>query len=29
MHEFISYTIYWPVGIAMGSWLFFEIGRRM
>jgi hypothetical protein len=21
--------IYWPVGIALGGWLFFEIARRM
>ena len=21
--------IYWPIGIALGSWLFFEIARRM
>jgi len=29
MRDFIAYTIYWPIGIAVGSWLFFEIGRRM
>ncbi len=21
--------IYWPVGIALGGWLFFEIAKRM
>jgi hypothetical protein len=29
MHEAMFYLIYWPVGIAVGGWLFFEIGRRM
>jgi hypothetical protein len=29
MHEAVTYLIYWPIGIAIGSWLFFEIGSRM
>ena len=29
MHEVVYPLIYWPIGIALGSWLFFEIARRM
>ena len=29
MHEAVTYLIYWPIGIAIGGWLFFEIGSRM
>jgi hypothetical protein len=29
MHEVIYPMIYWPIGIAVGGWLFFEIARRM
>jgi hypothetical protein len=29
MHEVVYPLIYWPVGIALGSWVFFEIARRM
>jgi hypothetical protein len=29
MHDAVYPLIYWPIGIAIGSWLFFEIGRRM
>jgi len=29
MHEVVYPLIYWPVGIAFGGWLFFEIARRM
>jgi len=29
MHEFVYPLIYWPIGVAVGSWLFFEIARRM
>ncbi len=29
LHEVIYPMIYWPIGIAVGSWLFFEIARRM
>ena len=29
MHEVIYPLIYWPVGNALGSWLFFEIAKRM
>ena len=25
----VSVSVYWPVGIALASWLFFEIARRM
>ena len=25
----IDPPIYWPVGIALGGWLFFEIAKRM
>ncbi len=29
MHEVVYPFIYWPIGIALGSWLFFEIAKRM
>ena len=29
MHEFVYPMIYWPAGMALGIWLFFEIARRM
>ncbi len=29
MPEVVYPLIYWPVGIALGSWLFFEIAKRM
>ena len=29
MFESIYPLIYWPVGIALGGWLFFEIAKRM
>jgi len=29
MHEVVYPFIYWPIGIALGGWLFFEIARRM
>jgi hypothetical protein len=29
MRDLISYVMYYPVVIAIGSWLFFEIARRM
>jgi hypothetical protein len=29
MPETIYPLIYWPVGIALGGWLFFEIAKRM
>jgi hypothetical protein len=29
MHEVVYLLIYWPVGIALGSWLFFEVAKRM
>ena len=29
MYEVVYYLIYWPVSIAVGGWLFFEIARRM
>jgi hypothetical protein len=29
MPESIYPLIYWPVGIAVGGWLFFEIAKRM
>jgi hypothetical protein len=29
MHDVVYSLIYWPVGIALGSWLFFEIAKRM
>jgi hypothetical protein len=30
MHHEVVYTlINWPVGMALGSWLFFEIAKRM
>jgi hypothetical protein len=29
MHDLVTYVLYYPVGIFIGSWLFFEIGRRM
>lgn len=29
MHNLTFYVIYYPIGIAVGTWLFFEIGRRM
>ncbi len=29
MHEVVYPLIYWPIGVALGSWLFFEIARRM
>ena len=29
MHEVVYTLIYWPVGMALGSWLFFEIAKRM
>ena len=25
----VYFLIYWPVGIALGGWLFFEIAKRM
>jgi hypothetical protein len=28
-HYPMIYWPYWPVGIALGSWLFFEIAKRM
>jgi hypothetical protein len=27
--EAIYPLVYWPVGIALGGWLFFEIAKRM
>jgi len=29
MHEVVATLIYWPVSIALGCWLFFEIAKRM
>ena len=29
MLEAVYPLIYWPVGIALGGWLFFEIAKRM
>ena len=29
MHEVVYPLIYWPVGVAIGGWLFFEIAKRM
>ena len=29
MHDVVYPLICWPVGIALGSWLFFEIAKRM
>jgi hypothetical protein len=29
MKEAVNYLVYWPLAVAIGSWLFFEIGRRM
>jgi hypothetical protein len=29
MPEVVYPLIYWPVGIALGSWLFFQIAKRM
>ncbi len=29
MHDVVYPFIYWPIGIAFGGWLFFEIARRM
>ncbi len=29
MTDVVYPFIYWPVGIALGGWLFFEIARRM
>ena len=29
MYEAVYPLIYWPVGIALGGWLFFEIAKRM
>jgi hypothetical protein len=29
MAEAIYPLIYWPVGIALSGWLFFEIAKRM
>jgi hypothetical protein len=29
MPEAVYFLIYWPVGIALGGWLFFEIAKRM
>jgi hypothetical protein len=29
MPEVVYPLIYWPVGIAPGGWLFFEITKRM
>ena len=29
MPEAAYSLIYWPVGIALGGWLFFEIAKRM
>ena len=29
MHDVVYLLIYWPVGIVLGSWLFFEIAKRM
>ena len=29
MHNVLYPLIYWPIGIALGSWLFFEIAKRM
>jgi hypothetical protein len=25
----VYFLIYWPVGIALGGWLFFELAKRM
>ena len=29
MHEVVYPLIYWPLGIALGSWVFFEIAKRI
>ena len=29
MPEVVYPLIYWPVGIALGGWLFFEIAKRL
>ena len=29
MHEVVYPLIYWPVGIALGKWVFFEIAKHM
>lgn len=29
MPDVVYPLIYWPIGVALGSWLFFEIARRM
>jgi hypothetical protein len=29
MKEAVNYLVYWPLAIAIGGWLYFEIGRRM
>jgi hypothetical protein len=29
MPEAVYPLIYWPIGIAFGGWLFFEIAKRM
>ena len=29
MPEAIYPLLYWPAGIALGGWLFFEIAKRM
>ncbi len=29
INEVVYPFIYWPIGVAFGSWLFFEIARRM
>lgn len=29
MYEAVYPLIYWPIGVALGGWLFFEIAKRM